>query len=368
MRQIRFVVPEGDALVAFQELQAALLKVREGSRESPAKQSSKFSVFAVSLFDEKLKTGEIKSAAGREKWGMVLEHHLIPAFGEVRVDQIRHADGASISAGMYSPNTANTWIDVLKVIMKRAVAEFELPRNPMDGLRKFDASTHATYTEEQPNSLTSEEVTLFVAKLKELYPQHFAFACLGFFLGHRPSTLRPLRRGGATPDFDPATGVLLVRRSQTRGDEVMETTKTKIRQRIVLPPLLVEILRAHADALPEGPMRDSELLFPAEDGSFRSPSSLRCAFKRVVKEIGLMKKLTAKGMRRTFQDLCREAEVKDIVTRSISGHSTETMQHHYSTVAANEKSEAIAKVIDLTGVGRPIGARSGDEGAVAAAE
>jgi hypothetical protein len=30
-------------------------------------------------------------------------------------------------------------------------------------------------------------------------------------------------------------------------------------------------------------------------------------------------------------------EVKDIVTRPISGHATETMQHHYSTVATDEK-------------------------------
>jgi len=55
-------------------------------------------------------------------------------------------------------------------------------------------------------------------------------------------------------------------------------------------------------------------------------------------------------MRRTFRDLARAAEVKDIVTRAISGHATETMQHHYSTVAAAEKQHAIAKVIELAGV------------------
>jgi hypothetical protein len=55
-------------------------------------------------------------------------------------------------------------------------------------------------------------------------------------------------------------------------------------------------------------------------------------------------------MRRTFQDLARAAEIKDIVTRASSGHATETMQHHYSTVAAEEKKQAIAKVIELAGV------------------
>src|SRR5579863_9206197 len=35
-------------------------------------------------------------------------------------------------------------------------------------------------------------------------------------------------------------------------------------------------------------------------------------------------------MRRTFQALARAADVKDIVTRSVSRHSTEEMQRHYS--------------------------------------
>lgn len=58
-------------------------------------------------------------------------------------------------------------------------------------------------------------------------------------------------------------------------------------------------------------------------------------------------------MRRTFQDLARAAEVKDIVTRAISGRATETMQHHYSSVGAAEEQTAIAKVIEPTRLGSP---------------
>jgi hypothetical protein len=54
-------------------------------------------------------------------------------------------------------------------------------------------------------------------------------------------------------------------------------------------------------------------------------------------------------MRRTFQDLCRAAEVKDVVTRAISGHATEEMQHHYSTVASEEIRQNLAKVVSLAG-------------------
>jgi len=37
-----------------------------------------------------------------------------------------------------------------------------------------------------------------------------------------------------------------------------------------------------------------------------------------------------------------------VVTRSISGHLTEGMQRHYSTVSGDEQRQALAKVIDLT--------------------
>ena len=115
-------------------------------------------------------------------------------------------------------------------------------------------------------------------------------------------------------------GLLLVRQSHTEGDEVMATTKTKIRQRITLPPLLVDILRWHIDTqLTTDAMRQSELLFPAEDGGFRSRSALKKPFVAVAAAIGMTKHVSPKAMRRTFQDLARAAEVKDIADPSHLG-------------------------------------------------
>ena len=55
----------------------------------------------------------------------------------------------------------------------------------------------------------------------------------------------------------------------------------------------------------------------------------------------------SRRMWRTFQDLARSAGVADIVTRAISGHATEAMQRRYSTVAGDEMSAGVAKVIDI---------------------
>jgi hypothetical protein len=131
----------------------------------------------------------------------------------------------------------------------------------------------------------------------------------------------------------------------------METTKTKRHQRLNLPEELMDILRWHVDRLT--PKRSqSDLLFPPRWGDgFMSPSALDKPFSEVseaLKKAGeLSKKITPRAMRRTFQDLARQAEVKDIVTRAISGHATEEMQRRYSTVSSREVAESIGKVISL---------------------
>jgi len=38
-------------------------------------------------------------------------------------------------------------------------------------------------------------------------------------------------------------------------------------------------------------------------------------------------------MRRTFNDLARAAKIEAVITKSISGHLTERMREHYSTVS-----------------------------------
>ncbi len=356
MKELRFVANVDDPIKALLALQDALQRIRSGEVQTPSGRV-RFCDYAVSLLAAKIRAREIKSAKGRETWGVVLEHHLIPAFGGFFVDQLRYADilhwrdevAGMINASKYSPVTANGWFRILRVITKAAVAEYELPRDPAVGIKDFDTSLHPTYTEEEPNSLLVEETPRFLAKMKELYPQFFAMTALGFALGLRPSSLRPLRRGGDTPDLLLEQGVLYVRRSHSMGDEVMETTKTKRRQRIELPEGLLEILRWHSDRLPDGPQRESELLFPSREGSFHTRSLLDKPFRVVAKAAGIKKHITPKAMRRTFQDLARAAEVKDVVTRAISGHATEQMQQHYSTVNADEMRSSIAKVVSLAG-------------------
>ena len=129
----------------------------------------------------------------------------------------------------------------------------------------------------------------------------------------------------------------------------MKTTKQKKRYGIDLPKEAMDVLRWHVETQLTTPeQRDSELLFPSVNGGYRSPSVLNKPFSEVVEEMGLGKRFTQRGLRRTFNDLARTARVDALVTRSISGHLTERMQHHYSTVNSDEQRQGIAKVIELT--------------------
>lgn len=360
MREIKRSMPEADCASAFMWLSEERKRIQAG-QPMAQRRSERFADYAVSLLERKVSTREIKSARSRERWRYTLVHLIagtdgVPGFGEMFVDQIRPAHvhtwrvgvAKLIASGSYSPVTANGWLAILCVIMKAAKRDFEMPADPTEGIPIFDTSEHPTYTEEEPNTLTAEAAAEFLTCMREMYPQHYAMTYLGLATGLRPSSMRPLRRNGPTPDILWDKAVVLVRRSHTLGDEIMDTTKTKLRQRISVPDAVMNVLRWHVDTQLQTPeQRSSELLFPAEDGSLRTEHVLRKPFARVRALIGLDMRFTPRGLRRTFNDLARAADVESLVTRSISGHLTDRMREHYSTVTPVEQRESIGRVLHL---------------------
>ncbi len=366
MEEIRKVLPEADQAAAFKWLSDERARVRAGLGSAQLVRT-RFGDFAISVLEHKVQQGHLRSQKSAERWKYTLEHLIggtvtadgarhVPGFGDFFVDQIRpeHVEQwragvlELIASGQYSPNTTNSWLSILRVIAREAKRRHKLRDLFTEGVPDFDTSEHVTYTEEAPNSLTSEQVPLFLTKLLELHPRHYAMSYLGLATGLRPSSLRPLRRCGETPDVQWESCRLFVRRSQTSGQRVLNTTKQKKRYCIELPKEVMEVLRWHTETQLVTPeQQGSELLFPSVTGGYRSPTVLNKPFAEVSEAIGLGYSFTQIGMRRTFNDLARTAQVEAIVTRSISGHLTERMQDHYSTVQPEEQRESIARVIDL---------------------
>jgi integrase len=358
LREIRRVLKYATAVEAYNFLQEEIRKIKIGIADSQ-RPKMRLAEYAARLVEHKVKSGEIRSAATRRRWKSTLINQILPEFGDYYVDQIRRADllrwrtelGTAIAAGKYSPRSCSGWLKVLKVIIRSYVREYELERDPTLGVPSFDTSMHRTYTREQPNSLTADELRRFLEGMLRLFPDEFAMAALGFTTGLRTCSLRPLRRQGPTPDLilEGDQGVLLNRRSHTEGQEVMERTKIGVDQEIALPQDLVEILKWHIGRLPEGPMLRSDLLFPDENGNIASRHRLWQRFRIVAREVGISKRITPHGMRRTSKDLLRQAGASQVVSMAISGHLTEQMHQHYSTVTEAEQRESLAKVISLAG-------------------
>jgi integrase len=359
VREILLTINEGSATDAYLRVREEVSRVRGCLEEVGQTPKIRFLEYCALLFERKIRTGKIKSAKSREKWAFMIRLHLNPRFGDYFLDAIRTKDiqewldgmAREIEAAKLHPGTANDRLNMLRRILGAASEEHGWERNPMHGIENFDTSEHPTYTHEEPNSLLVEEVPHFLAAMRNMYPQHYAMTALGFATGLRPSSLRPLRRRGPGADVKWDEGVLLVRRSHTVGESVMERTKTGKNQTIYLPAELVEILRWHVEYhIDDGIAAFSDLLFPSDVGSYLARSVLDKPFRRVAKKLRLQKKVTPRGMRRTYQDLARAAKVHDFVTRAISGHATEEMHQHYSTVAASEMRAGLAQIVSIAGV------------------
>jgi len=277
MKELFKVLPNANAAAALQWLDEERSRLRAGIVSAPSP-CVRLNEFATSLFKEKVETGDIRSAAGRNKWLYTLPH-LFKAFGDYFIDKIHvtHVEAwraelaKTVLAGKYAPTTVNSWINILRVIMKAARRKYQLRHDAVDGVRLLDTSEHATYTEEEPNALLPEEVADYVAKFRDLYPQHFAMLFVMLITGLRPSSMRPLRRKGPESDVDWERNRLRVRRSHTVGDEVMKKTKQKTRYVIDLPEEAMAVLKWHVKTQLETPeQRESDLLFPAITGGLRT--------------------------------------------------------------------------------------------------
>ncbi len=323
-----------------------------------------FATFAVSLLEEKILLKEIKSEATVERYKGTIEKYLVPHFAQLRVDEIEHQQcldfklklARRIKKGGYAESTANGHLRILEQWINVMVTRFNLPRNPYMGVKPFPETS--SYTEEEPNSLSPKQLKKWLAVAKRHYPQHFTMMILGFLTGRRPGELRAIRK---VQDILWVTNQVLIRRSHSRKQTVKEHTKTGKDLKLDLPDYMMALLKEHIALVTNPPinpagkpplwwreaMRASELLFPSRKGGFQARSCLAKPFVKITKKAGITHHLSPRAMRRSYQDLARAAGVVDLVGRSISGHATEKMKDHYSTVRGSERLEAVTQMLKL---------------------
>jgi len=303
--------------------------------------------FARSWIESKAAT---VSAVTADRYAEALENHILPAFGERYCEALRPLDvqrwvNAQLRDKAYRVTTVRGWFSVLRTIMADAVYQLDLPRDPTKRISFPEAGEP-----EGENAITPDKLQALLAAFKEKAPQHYGLVAVQAFTGLRFAHASALK----WEDVDYEAGVIHVRRRQVRGEVGPVSRRKRAPRKYPLAPELAEILRWHRRYLFEtqAPGLEEGWVFPSSTGTLRASSSVQKAWRVCCEAAGITGRFTPHGLRRTFNDLARRAGVDAVVTKSLTGHVTERMREHYSTVGLDEKRAAVA------GVGRLITGRS----------
>jgi len=109
------------------------------------------------------------------------------------------------------------------------------------------------------------------------------------------------------------------------------------------------------------PVGEDDWVFTNKEGKLLPSSWLRWPMQYVLRKVGIRKRVTPHGFRRTLNNLLRQV-AGEIVTRSVTGHVTQAMTEHYSHVGREEKLAAAASIAKLV-PGLSSGGSSGGDAA-----
>lgn len=236
--------------------------------------------------------------------------------------------------------------------MRDAAVDLELVRDPLARVRSI---REARSDDEEGKSLTAEELRALLDAAEEVVPQWYPlFATLA---------MTGMRFGEASAlkwiDIDEHERMIVVRRAQWR--QIVDTTKTGSRRRVPLPDDLMVTLRKHRKDLTERsvPGVEEGWVFPTEKGTLAYPGTLRKPLKAALDAANITRRFTVHGFRHTMNNLLRQS-ASAVVARSIVGHTTEAMTEHYSHVGAEERRQAVTRVLRRV-VGPEVGLQVGPQ-------
>jgi integrase len=244
------------------------------------------------------------------------------------------------SRAKFSPTTINGWLRVLRTCLAEALADGHIASNVATQVRPLKEEVDL----EETNSLTAELGRLLRVLSRQDDTIH-AVATTQAFTGLRWGEVTALK----WEDYDEANRILRIRRAVSER-ELRSVTKTRKARTVGVPEVLVQILRKHRERLvsEQHPGLSSGLMFPSKRGTPLSSGRISDALKTACEEAGIKKRFTSHGFRRSLTDLLRNAQVDPVVAAGLTGHETERMRRHYSTVRdleAVDVSDRVARLV-----------------------
>lgn len=283
-----------------------------------------------------------------------LDDHVLPVLGDFWYDALAKADvqkwvddcftdGWTTPSGEkrgYARNSVHSWFRVFRTMTRDAVEALDLPRDPCVRIRFPQEDMR-----DESNALEPAELLRFLHEMRTRYPRHYALVTLLAFTGLRFCHASALK----WEDWDEEKCVLHVRRKHVRKEVSAVSKKKRAPGVIPVEPELAEILRAHKARLEaaKAPGFAAGWMFPSDVGTLRTPNSMDKAWAKCLEAAKVKHRFTVHGLRYTFTDLIRLSNADAVVRRALTGHVTQEMQMHYSSVGTEEKRAAIAGALKL---------------------
>lgn len=286
-----------------------------------------------------------------EGYTTALDLHVYPHLGRFYYDAVGHlevqgmvnawlAEKKDDGTRRYSIESIKDWFRVFRNMTRDAMVQLGLERDPTVRV-SFGDEVVVESEAVIDDKLTIDECERLLTAMHQKRPGSFALLTTKKYTGQRFCHVSALKIG----DIDWSEMLIRFRRKQVRGVVGPISKKKPVPNEVPMVRELACVLLAHCRRLGKlgYPVDPDAWLFPSrKPGALKQPSSLVNAIKRSAEEAGLGKKrITPHMMRYLFNDVLRLAGVDQVTRKALTGHVTDEMTAHYSTVRLDEKRAAI---------------------------
>lgn len=337
-RNFKRVLQDSSRREAIAVREELLVGVHEVRTATPTSQETVGS-FAKSWLRRKAERGDIEVST-LDRYGTALGHlstRILNSYlGEVTAADIENwmVKATQMRRGRkperYSANTVNGWLRVLRTMLNDARRLRGLRDNVATAVRPLKEA----HDLEETNSLNATELSKVLNALRDAKPEVMMAAWTQAFTGLRWGEVSALK----WEDLDMERRILLIRRKVQKGQLVPSTKTKKIRRVAVAEELLNHLVKYRVTLV--GIRASCDLMFPSSVGKPIYNSRISEALLVARKKAGITKRFTSQGFRRSLTDLLREGTVDPVVAKAITGHSTDRMREHYSTVREDDLRKA----------------------------
>ncbi|HMI91257.1 MAG TPA: tyrosine-type recombinase/integrase [Polyangiales bacterium] len=335
-------VTRTQALQTMEDLRRELERGFEEQRPIAITNQTTLGSYAASWLTTKLERGDLAPSTAN-RYATALDH-LSPWLKQMPLSEIapRDVEQWMVAARKqgFAPGTVNSWLRVVRAVFSDALRDRLVAANAAQQVRPLIAELDL----EETNSLSTDELRRVLTAFKSQNHVIHAAAWTQAITGLRWGEVSALK----WEDHDEDSRVLLIRRAVC-DRKLRPLTKTRKARIVGVPEALAEVLSSHRERLvaAEHPGLASGLMFPSMKGTPLANSRIWDALQEACQEAGIKRRFTSHGFRRTLTDMLRNARVDPVVAAGLTGHETERMRRHYSTVRSSEAVEAGERVVRL---------------------